>query len=257
MDNQALKSSAIASAMSGNWQDALKLNLQILKTDNQNCEVLNRIAQAHKLLGNSKKSIATYKKVLKIDKYNVIAARNVEILKNRHLEEKPATANIQSTNIDIFLEEPGKTKLVSLINLAPASQILSVSPMQKLELSLKRKAVFVSTSDRNAYIGALPDDLSYRLTRFMKAGYKYDCFAKSVEKNSVAVLIREVERSKRLNNQPTFPLGANEHEYLVINAPTETVGQLPSITKSGKPDSFIPQELATSEETEENEDEDD
>lgn len=257
MDSQALKTLAIASAMSGKWQDALKLNLQILKSDNQNCEVLNRIAQAYKLLGNSKKSILTYKKVLKIDKYNVIAKRNLEILKNRRLGEKPEASSIQSTNIDIFLEEPGKTKLVSLINLAPASQVLSVTPMQKLELSLKRKAVFVSTSDNHAYIGCLPDDLSYRLTRFMKAGYKYDCFAKSVEKNSVAVLIREALRSKRLSNQPTFPLGANEHEYLVINSPAEPVGQLPSTSKSGKSDSFIPQELATTEETEENEDVDD
>lgn len=257
MDNQALKSTAIASAMAGNWDEALKLNLRILKTDPQNCEVLNRIAQAYKLLGNSKKSITTYNKVLKIDKYNVIAIRNLDILKNRRLEEAATASNIQRTNIDIFLEEPGKTKLVSLINLAPASHILSVSPMQKLELSLKRKSVFVVTMENNTYIGALPDDLSYRLTRFMKTGYKYDCFAKSVERNSVTVLIREVLRSKRLNNQPTFPLGANEHEYLVINAPAEPSGQLPSSNKSGKSDSFIPVELATSEENDGSESEDD
>ena len=124
MDNQTLKTSAIASAMSGNWQEALKLNLQILKTDSENCEVLNRIAQAYKLLGNNKKSITTYRKVLRIDKYNVIATRNLDILKNRRQEPQPHFVNNQKANVDIFLEEPGKTKLVNLINLAPASQIL-------------------------------------------------------------------------------------------------------------------------------------
>lgn len=257
MDNQALKTSAIASAMSGNWQEALKLNLQILKTDSENCEVLNRIAQAYKLLGNNKKSITTYRKVLKIDKYNVIATRNLDILKNRRQEPQPHFANSQKANVDIFLEEPGKTKLVSLINLAPASQILSISPMQQLELSLKRKSVFVSTFASNTYIGALPDDLSYRLTKFMNVGYKYDCFAKSVDRHNVSVLIRETIRSKRLNNQPTFPLGANEHEYLVINAPAEAIDHNHSLNKSGKSDSFIPQELAANEDNEDNNNEDD
>lgn len=247
MDKHTLSDSAIKCALSGNWQEAVKLNTQIVKLSPNDCEALNRLAQCYKNLGNIKKAVSTYQKVLKINKYNVIAQRNWAILKNNGAKDIAVPdVNIKYANTEIFLEEPGKTKLVSLVNIAPATKILTVSPREKLELIEKRKGVIVLDNSQN-YLGALPDDLSYRLICFMKAGYKYDCFAKTVERNSFIVLIRENSRSKRLNNQPTFPIGANEHDFLAINAPD--VSSVSSEV-SDKLDSYSPKELVAEQEPE-------
>lgn len=215
-----LKTKAIKAALSGDWKEAAKLNNKLLKENEIDCETLNRLALAYKALGNTKKSITVYQKVLKIDKYNSIALRNLSILKNG---QKTATVNLAAqmvtTNSNIFLEEPGKTKIVSLVNLAPAPKILSLYPTESLSLCIKRKSVFVIDQKEN-YIGALPDDISYRLTKFMQYGYKYACFVKSVDKKGLSVLIKETERGKKLKNQPTFAIGFNDREYVTtINSP--------------------------------------
>jgi len=249
MDKIQQANLAIKAALRGDWPDATKLNIQILKENSVDCEALNRLAQCYKNVGNFKKAISMYQKVLKINKYNVIAQRNLVMLKNNG--QKPSQpVSTQYANTDIFLEEAGKTKLVCLVNIAPATKILSVSPREKLELTVKRKAVFVVDQNQN-YIGALPDDLSYRLMRFMKSGYKYDCFAKTIERNIFIVLIREKTRSKRLNNQPTFPIGANEHDFLAINAPDVSVLANEIAEKS---DSYSPKELSGEQESQTSQD---
>ncbi len=256
MDKNKMVSQAINSALTGAWAQAVKCNLDILKLNNEDCETLNRLGQAYKALGQANKSLLQYKKVLKYDKYNKIALRNIEVLKNSNYK----TINnlpMQKLSNDLFLEEVGKTKLVSLINLAPSSHLLMIVPMQKLQLIIKRKSVFIEDMDDN-YLGSLPDDLSYRMIKFLNSGYKYDCIAKSIEKNSLHVIIREIQRSKRLNNQPTFPLGTNEHDYMVINSP-ETTSAVH--IKNGGADSFQPKELAgeiepESQATEQNDEED-
>lgn len=245
MDKNKMVSQAINSALTGEWAQAVKCNLEILKQNNEDCETLNRLGQAYKALGQANKSLLQYKKVLKYDKYNKIALRNIDVLKNSNYK----TINnlpMQKLNNDLFLEEVGKTKLVALINLAPSSHLLMIVPMQKLQLLIKRKSVFIEDMDGN-YLGSLPDDLSYRMIKFLVNGYKYDCIAKSVEKNSLHVIIRETQRSKKLNNQPTFPLGNNEHDYMVINSPETTV---PVQTKHPGTDNFQPKELTNEIESE-------
>lgn len=251
-------SQAIKAALEGDWNLAIILNKKLIKTEPENCEALNRLAQAYKSVGQNDKAVTHYKKVVRIDKYNKIALRNLEVLKNCKSvkSQQTATAGNITLNSDLFLEEVGKTKLISLINLAPSSRILSISPMQSLTMEIKRKSIFI-TDNFNNYLGALPDDLSYRLIKFLNAGYKYECLAKSIEKNNLHVLLRETVRSKKLNNQPTFPLGNNEHDYLVINAPDVSVSQQ---RHSDKNDNFQPKELnveSDAEETSNDTDDDD
>lgn len=238
MDKTVLVEEAVAAALSGDWQKAIRLNRQIIKVGDKDCGALNRLAQAYKSVGETKKSITCYGKVLKIDKYNAIAQRNLEALKGNRGKPSPRPPSSVVNNSAILLEEPGKTKLVNLVNLAPVAKILSLVPIQKLQLTIKRKAVFVSDENDN-YIGALPDDVSYRLMKFMNSGYKYACFVKSVDRNSLSVILREYQRSKRLKNQPSFPIGDTMHDFIPLNAPG--ISQQADI--KGKSDSFMPKEL--------------
>lgn len=209
------------------------------------------MAQAYKNSGKPQKAITTYQKVLRLNKYNLIAKKNLDYLKlNSHGGMTSASVN-SLASAEVFLEEPGKTKLITLVNLAPSTKIVAVSPREKLEITVKRKSVFV-IDQRHSYLGSLPDDMSFRIMKFLKSGYRYDCYAKTVEKNNLIVLIRETQRSKKLNNLPTFPLGANEHDFLAINAPESSPSRHNANDTTDKTDSYLPKELAVENEAEQN-----
>lgn len=211
---------AVSAALAGNWEEAVKINKKILKNSPSDINTLNRLAYAYQALNDLPKSKSTYQKTLKLDKYNAIATKNLERLNlwkgKKGLNNSPQ--NI-SANVSVFLEEPGKTRLVTLINLAPLSTVSLLRPSQPVELSVKRKSVLIVT-DNNKYIGALPDDLAFKIMRFLKNNYKYTCFIKSADKNNVTVFLREIQRGKRLINQPSFPAGSNDLDYHII-APIE------------------------------------
>ncbi len=211
-----LAAQAVQAALLGNWQEAIKINKKILKNHPNDINTLNRLGYAYQAANDLVKSKSVYQKALKLDKYNAIAIKNLERLslwkgKKRLQNGSQALSN----SSDLFLEEPGKTKLIPLINLAPLSTISLLRPSQTVQLCVKRKGVVVLTEDKK-YIGALPDDLAFKLMRFLKNHYQYSSFIKSAEKGSVTVFIREIKRGKRLQNQPSFPAGSSDLEYLII-----------------------------------------
>jgi len=200
---------AINAALLCNWKDAESLNLQILKSHPKNTDALNRLAYALYQQGKLEDSKKTYKKVLKIDKYNQIAAKNLQkvsllkklpIKKDAHLSPR--------IHPSLFLEEPGKTKTASLINTAPFSLLSTLAIGEEVFFFPKRFSIEVRDGEKR-YIGALPDDLSFRLLRLLKEGNTYRIMIKSIGMNALAVFIREIERNGKFKNQPSFitPLG--------------------------------------------------
>lgn len=128
-----------------------------------------------------------------------------------------------------FLEEPGKTKIVMCINPAPAALLSSVSPGDEIVLHARNHSVEIRNY-KNAYLAALPDDLSFRLIKFLAGGNTYQALIKSVGKNSLTVFLRELSRGKRFSNQPSFastgifmPFSSTEHALSENEeAPAET-----------------------------------
>jgi len=111
-----LPNSAIRAALSGNWAEAVEINKAILKDTPKNLEALNRLAKAHMELGQKNPAQKTLKTALSIDPYNQISLK---------LKAKLATGKIflngkadHFASLSAFIEEPGKTKTVLLINCA-------------------------------------------------------------------------------------------------------------------------------------------
>ena len=86
MDNSSLSSSlyqqAIDAALDSKWEEALKLNKKIIKTEPQNIDALNRQAKAYMELGKTTLAKKHYSETLKIDPYNPIAQKNLKIMKS-------------------------------------------------------------------------------------------------------------------------------------------------------------------------------
>ena len=214
---QNLSEKAIESALNGNWQEAVDLNLNLLKIDRNNIEALNRLGYAYTKLNMISQAKKTYKKVLDQDKYNPIAKRNIKKLKTKVTvkSSKQTTSNSSAFPRTSFLEEPGKTKTTQLVRLADSSTISQLNIGQTVNLEPRKRTVLVKTQE-NTYIGSLPDDLSMRLGKLMRVGNKYEVFLRSIEGNAVQIFIIEKKRSKRTKNIPSFPTKATSSYYADI-----------------------------------------
>jgi len=108
---------------------------------------------------------------------------------------------IRLTNM--FIEEQGKTKIVELVNVAQPSVINNLRTGQSLSLFVKRLKIFVLDSG-NQYVGVLPDNIGKRLIKFIKAGNQYEAYVKSAFDHHIIIFIKEIKRTSRLKDQPSF-----------------------------------------------------
>ncbi len=194
------KNQAITTALQGDWSKALEINESLLKENPQDVEALNRIALAYTILGKSDKAKKSYQKVLEIDALNSIALKNIrKFSKDSKNNQVDVTIKVNNT----FLEETGKTKVVDLVNLAQTEVLSNLRTGQSVELTIKRLKVFVVHGDKQ-YVGVLPDDIGKRLIKFIGGGSKYEAFIRSASHNNVTIFIRELKKSMRFKEQPSF-----------------------------------------------------
>lgn len=198
--NNDLAQESILCALSGNWQKAVELNLQILKAEPQNTESLNRLARAYSEIGKTTLAKKTSQEVLKIDPFNSIAAKSLE--KWKVLKKGKSFAS-HSINSETFLEEPGRTKVVTLLHLGDPKTLVKLDSADEVKLDHHSHRVSVMSQD-GKYVGRLPDDLSARMKKLITQGNVYQTFIMSVDKAEVKVFIREVERSAKLADIQSF-----------------------------------------------------
>jgi len=203
----SLKQQAIQIALLGNWKEAAKLNIEILKENPNDTESLNRLAFALIALGNSKQAKEAYEKVLAIDSLNSIAQRGLKKLSTPGNHSTIIPTHLVS---NMFLEESGKTKIISLVNTAPAKVLRNLQVGQAVGMVKKRNKIFIQ-DELKEYIGVLPDDVGKRLIKFMDGGNQYEAYVKSANDHDVIIFMKEIKRAKRFKNQPSFLFGDKTH----------------------------------------------
>jgi tetratricopeptide (TPR) repeat protein len=196
-----LAQKAISAALKANWKDALELNKIILKNDSTDVDALNRLARAHSELGEIDKAKKVAQKAVRIDPHNTIAIKALEKWKSLRKGEKTSPSKFSAR---VFLEEPGKTKIVSLLHLGDSKKVLAnLDSGDEVILKLGNHRISVCTLNKK-YIGRLPDDLSVSLIKLIKRGNEYQVFVKSSKSQEIKVFIRETKRVKELENIPSF-----------------------------------------------------
>lgn len=185
------------------WDEALKLNHDLLTKNPEDVDALNRTAYAYLQTGKIKEAKKYYKKVISIDTYNQIAKKNLLKISNYKKPAINADSETPPLRPEYFIEEPGKTKSILLINTAPFSTLSNLPIGKEVALSPKKHTIEIRDGNK-MYIGALPDDISFRLNRCLKAGNEYAVFIKNVTKNAVSVFVRELKRGAKFKNQPSF-----------------------------------------------------
>lgn len=194
-----LQLQAIQAAKSGDWEVAIAKNQELVELNPDDIGALNRLATSCLQVGKIDEARVALERVLELDKSNQIARKHLANINENKKAKKPSFSSEQ------FIEEPGVTKIVELHRLANKATLHDLQVGQSCKLVTKNRYISVETQD-NEYIGALPEDLSYRLTRLMNRGNTYDCLIHSANEKECHLYIKETFRSKKNENINSFPL---------------------------------------------------
>lgn len=197
-----LKTQAVQTALQGDWQAAVILNQMLLEEDPGDIDALNRLAFAKISLGEIKEAKSIYQKVLTLDNNNPIALKNLQRLNDTSAQSN--SSFIQHFKVsNVFIEEPGKTKVTDLINTADRKVLTQIRNGEQLTLTIKRMKIFAYDSEKQ-YIGMLPHDIGNRLIKFIEGGNLYEAYVKIIENTNVTILLKEVKKAAKFKNQPSF-----------------------------------------------------
>lgn len=202
-----LASLAIKQALCGDLEAAAKTNQEILKEDKENIEALNRLATAFLHLGKKNKAQTIYRRVLRLDRFNPIAKRNLEKIKNFSLKKKGNSPANPDFN---FLEEPGKTQLITLVCPGEKKTLAQLAVSEVLKFVTRGRGICLYSQNKE-YIGRLPDDLSRRLIWLLNRGNHYQACIRGVDINRVTVFLKEVKQVKINRNYISFPDSLNDN----------------------------------------------
>lgn len=219
--DQALAQKAISSALKGNWSESVETNKALLVENPEDVDALNRLARAYAELGNLRNAKITANKVLKIDPYNSIATKSIAKWKSANGATPSATAVLDP---NMFIEEPGKTKVIPLLHLGGKSVIDSLVFGQEVCMHTQGHRVSICAND-GKYIGRLADDLSTHIKNLIKCGNEYRCFIKSMSDKSVSVFIKETVRDESVADIPSF--SGDKMDYVSFTPPELVRGKEP------------------------------
>jgi len=205
MNTAPIEQQAIKFALRGEWEKAIEKNNLILLSDPTNIAALNRLAKAFSEKGYQVKAVKIYRKVLILDKYNPIASKSIERLESRR--NKSPQENLKgpfsAATAGLFLEEPGKTKIVKLHRLTSPQNLAEIDCGDSVCLVPQKR--FIVVKKRNGtYIGRLPEDISYRLTSLIKGGNRYSATILGINRQNLEIFIKETFRSQKFRNFPSF-----------------------------------------------------
>ncbi len=200
---EILEQQAIDAAVKSQWALAIEINQKIIEQEPENLGANMRAGFASLQLKKIAEGKKYYKKALEIQPRNNIALEHLEKIEILEIRGKAGSSN---ANLDpnLFLELPGKTKTVKLVNLGQKDELAGLSIGQEVELKEKKRRLEVRTVDGD-YIGCLPDDVSRRLMHFVNEGSVYKTYIKETSLNDVSLFIREISKGEKVLQYPSFP----------------------------------------------------
>ena len=199
-----LKDQAIKCALESNWKDAIQINQSIIEQNPNDIDAYNRLGFSYLKCQDYKKAKEIFEKVISLDKTNPIAQKNLKKVSALAENKSPNTNSSEIHKIDgLFIQETGKTKAIDLRNLADKKNLLLLETADEVNLVIKRSKIFVQKNDKT-YIGMLPDDIGMRLISLINGGNEYHAFIMSADDKKVTIFVKEIKKSKKFANQPSF-----------------------------------------------------
>ncbi|HSW89557.1 MAG TPA: tetratricopeptide repeat protein [Patescibacteria group bacterium] len=213
---------AVTAAQTGDWETAKIANQNVLEIEPNSVSARNRLAYCFMQLGMIPEAKETYESVLAIERNNPIAQKYLSMLNNN---VKPKNGPLGKPSD--FIEEPGKTRLVSLARLA-APEVLQSTPTATVCVIVPKNHRVNIDTQGGTYLGSLPDDIAFRLQKLIAGGNLYSVLVQSTSKKHCTVFIKETFHSPQSPFAQSFPLSTNQHnpsiseDVLLDESPLDT-----------------------------------
>lgn len=198
-----LSERAIALAMSSQWDEAARVNRELLELFPEDVDAHNRLGKALSELSRLDEAKAAYSRASQLDPTNTIAQKNLQRL-NKLVGEQATSATTTRVDPSLFIEESGKTTITTLVNAAGPETLAKLDAGDLMELRPTDYTVQVVTSD-GAYVGQIEPKLAKRLISLLGVGNRYQTAITSVDDQTVKVIIRETYRTPAMGGKVSFP----------------------------------------------------
>jgi tetratricopeptide (TPR) repeat protein len=150
---QVLSKKAIDAALKNNWNEAINLNLEILKKQPRDKKAKIRLGRAYMQLKSFAKAKKIFQEVLETDPINTIALKNLQMAS----QKKVANHNGENGNhTNALIKEPGTTAEVVIKSPNDATLDMEVGQAVNTRIS-KTKLTFLTPED-SLEIGSINDD---------------------------------------------------------------------------------------------------
>ncbi len=214
---QRLSREAVDLAIQGRWEEAGVVNRDIIEKFPAAVEAHNRLGRALTELGNFAQAKGAYLKALELAPNNAIAKKNLARLAS--LSEVAVTSSDEPHKIsplkaqarrvapELFTAEMGKTRVVSLLNMASDEVLAKMGLGIQVYLRVKGQRLVVENAD-GEYLGEVEPKQGLRLIRLIEGGNRYAVAILSHRGNEMQVLIREVYQHPSQGGRPSFPVKA-------------------------------------------------
>ena len=181
---------AVKQAQEGQWEEAVSTNRNVISLFPQEPEAYNRLGKAYSELGQYAEAHQAYTQSLKINPGNTIAKKNLDRLES--LKDSSTPVSIGSDRLDprSFIEEPGKTGVTDLINLASPAIISRINIGDRLSLAVDGHRLLIRNAAGET-IGQVEPRLANRLITYMEGGNRYEATIMLKEHKQVRVILRE------------------------------------------------------------------
>ncbi len=194
---------AIQQALSSQWDEAVKTNLNILELFPTEPDAFNRLGKAHSELGQYAEAREAYSQTLKYSPNNTIAKKNLDRLAAIQETATPQKG-VGRINPLHSIGETGKSGVTQLVNLAPVSTLVKLSTGDVVDLEVRSRSLLVKTSS-GEQIGQVEPRLTNRLIGLIHDGNRYSASIKLVDKGVVQLRIVEEYQHPSNSNKVSFP----------------------------------------------------
>lgn len=190
---------AVKFAISGQWEQAVEINRNMLTLLGEEHEIYNRLGKALMEVGKITDARSAYARSLEIDPTNTIARRNLDRLGSMQDASGSAPSMIDTR---MFVEESGKST-PALLQAVDPDVLADVDAGDVVVLKAEGNAVNAYRTS-GEYVGMVEPRIGLRLSRLMNAGNRYSA-ALITASGDIRVMIRETYQDPTQVGRVSFP----------------------------------------------------
>jgi len=221
-----LTKKAIEASLKQKWDEAIKLNSEILKVYPNNIDAKIRLGRCYLQTKDFSKAKKLFKEVLKVDPINSIALKNLELLKNQKIELNGDSKLISAKSL---LKEPGTTYEASVTITAKEVKEEDFIPGEELTFKVKKNniEIYKNKKSKKILLGTIKSDYMVQKVKCAldkKADVKIT-FIRWKEKE-ITVLIKSsipVFKPDKVEIRPYLRRGTIEEPELEIETEDEEI----------------------------------